>query len=88
MRVVWQTKSPMRTYGPRVMDLVKRMDPEPLILDTTHTGRVEMLPLVLNMFKEFEAEAVCVISNVKVTKSLVFELETRGIPAYGPIFDS
>lgn len=88
MRVVWQTKSPMRTYGPRVLDLVKRMDPEPLILDTTHTGRVEMLPLVLKLVKEFDAEAVCVISNVKMTKNLVYALETRGIPAYGPIFDS
>ena len=34
------------------------------------------------------AEAVCVISNPKTTKSLVYELERRGILAMGPIFDS
>ncbi|KAK1752614.1 hypothetical protein QBC47DRAFT_388977 [Echria macrotheca] len=88
MRVVWQTKSPMATYGPRTMDLVRRMDPDPVILDTSRTGRVDMLPIVLRLYKEFGAEAVCVISNVKMTKSLVYSLETRGIPAYGPIFDS
>lgn len=88
MRVIWQTKSPLRTYGQRTLDLVSRMDAEPLIIDTSVTGRVAMLPIVLRLYKEFEAEAVCVISNPKMTKSLVYGLETRGIAAYGPIFDS
>ena len=70
------------------MALVRRMDANPLILDTTRTGRVDMLPMVLGLYKEFGAEAVCVISNAKMTKSLVYSLEMRGIPAYGPIFDS
>ncbi|KAK0731886.1 hypothetical protein B0H67DRAFT_525335 [Lasiosphaeris hirsuta] len=88
MRVVWQTKSPLQTYGPRTIDLVRRMDPDPVILDTSLTGRVDMLPIVLRLYKEFNAEAVCVISNPKMTKSIVYGLETRGVPAYGPIFDS
>ncbi|OIW23513.1 hypothetical protein CONLIGDRAFT_624709 [Coniochaeta ligniaria NRRL 30616] len=33
-------------------------------------------------------EAVVVISNQKVTKKVVYGLETRGVPAYGAIFDS
>ncbi|KAI1881398.1 hypothetical protein JX265_000224 [Neoarthrinium moseri] len=88
MRVVWQTRSPLRTYGQRTVNLVKRLDQDPVILDTDVLGRVDMLPLIRDMAKEFEAEAVCVISNPRLTARLVFELESTGIPAYGPIFDS
>lgn len=34
------------------------------------------------------AEAGYVISNPKVTRKVVFGMESRGIAAYGPIFDS
>jgi NAD(P)H-flavin reductase len=88
MRVVWQTKSPLQTYGQRTLDLVKRMDEQPVVIDTSVTGRVDMLPIVLRLYKEFAADAVCVISNPQMTRSLVYGLETRGIAAYGPIFDS
>lgn len=47
-----------------------------------------MVPLIRKLYKEFEPEAVCVISNGKVTKNTVYELEATGIKAYGPIFDS
>ncbi|KAK0735093.1 hypothetical protein B0T26DRAFT_737545 [Lasiosphaeria miniovina] len=88
VRVVWQTKSPLKTYGQRTLDLVGRLDAEPMIFDTSHTGRVDMLPVVFRLYKEFGAEAVCIISNPKVTSSLAFDLESRGIPAFGPILDS
>jgi len=35
-----------------------------------------------------ECEAVVVISNQTVTRKVVYGLETRGVPAYGAIFDS
>ncbi|KAK0721035.1 hypothetical protein B0H67DRAFT_485150 [Lasiosphaeris hirsuta] len=35
-----------------------------------------------------QCEAVVIISNQKVTKKVVYGLETRGVPAYGAIFDS
>lgn len=88
MRVIWQTKAPLKTYGARTLELVRRMDPDPIIMDSSVSGRVDMLPIVLKLYKEFGAEAVAVISNVKMTKSLVFDLESRGVPAMGPIFDS
>ncbi|KAK4203923.1 hypothetical protein QBC40DRAFT_273612 [Triangularia verruculosa] len=89
MRVLWQTRSPLKTYGQRTLDLVSRMDQQPVIIDTSEKGkREEMLPQVLRLVKEFDAEAVCVISNPAVTKEVVFGLEMRGILAYGPIFDS
>lgn len=88
MRVLWQTKAPIKTYGQRIMDLVYMLDPDPVVMDTSVVGRVDMLPAVVKLFREFDAEAVCIISNPPFTRKLVFELESRGIPAYGPIFDS
>ncbi|EED19622.1 integral membrane protein TmpA [Talaromyces stipitatus ATCC 10500] len=88
MRVVWQTRSPLKTYGQGIIDLVKQMDPNPLVMDTDMTGRVDMVPIIESMAMEFRAEAVCVISNPKLTKKLVYDLETRGLVAMGPIFDS
>jgi hypothetical protein len=88
LRVVWQTRAPLQTYGQAVIDLVKRMDPKPLVIDTNECGRVNMLPIIQRLVDDFEAEAVCVISNPVLTKKLVFGLEERGVPAFGPIFDS
>jgi phosphoribosylamine-glycine ligase len=47
-----------------------------------------MVPIVQRQVQEFDAEAVCVISNPVLTARIVYELESRGIPAFGPIFDS
>lgn len=88
MRLVWQAKAPHKTYGRDILGLVAQLDPNSIILDTDGGGRVDMLPLALRLVKEFPAEAVCVISNAILTRKLVFELESRGVPAYGPIFDS
>ncbi|KAH8901306.1 hypothetical protein GQ53DRAFT_789983 [Thozetella sp. PMI_491] len=88
MRVLWQTKTPLKTYGQRTLDLVHRMDPDPVIIDTSVSGRQDMQAVVLRIYREFNAEAVCVISNPQATRRLVFELEAQGIHAYGPIFDS
>lgn len=88
MRVVWQTRSPLKTYGQRTLDLVGVMDDKAVVIDTAVTGRVDMLPVVLRLVREFGAEAVCIISNQAMSQSLVYSLQTRGIPAYGPVFDS
>ena len=89
MRVIWQTRSPLKTYGQPVLDLVARMDPDPLIIDTSTAGkRMDMLPKVIQLYREFGAEAVCVISNPIMTRKIVFECESRGVPAFGPVFDS
>lgn len=91
MRVIWQTRDPQKTYGDRLINLVRQMDPDPVITRSMRGPdgkRIDMLPQVLRLYREFEAEAVCVISNPQYTKHLVFELERRGIIAMGPIFDS
>ncbi|KAK8036187.1 hypothetical protein PG993_008801 [Apiospora rasikravindrae] len=88
MRVLWQTRNPERTYGPRVMGLVRKLDPDAEIVDTSEGGRRELLPMAVRLYREFNAEAVGIISNETVTKQLVYDLERQGIPAYGPVFDS
>lgn len=88
IRVVWQTRAPLKTYGQRVVNLVNLLDPDSVVLDTTQGGRLDMLPFVISIYEEFHAEAVCVVSNPNLTRRLIYGLESRGIPAFGPIFDS
>lgn len=56
--------------------------------DTRKNGKPDLVKLTLKMVKEFNAEAVGVISNPHLTKKLVYGLNSRGVPAYGAIFDS
>jgi len=57
-------------------------------LDTRKYGRPDLVKLALKAVKEFDAEAVGVISNKVLTEKVVYGLTSRGIPAYGAIFDS
>lgn len=88
LRVVWQARTPRRTYGQGILDLVRQLDPNPVVIDTRESGRLDMTPVVRQVAKEFDAEAVCIISNPFLTKKMVYELESTGTPAFGPIFDS
>ena len=88
MRVLWQTRTPQLTYGQPIIDMVREMDPNLCIIDTSSVGRVDMLPQVIRLYEEFGAEAAGVTSNPATTKRIVYECEARGIPAFGPIFDS
>ena len=81
LRVIWQTRAPLKTYGQGILDLVSEMDKNPVVLDTNQSGRVDMVPIIRQLVKDFDAEAVCVISNPFVTKKVVYELESHGISA-------
>jgi hypothetical protein len=89
MRVIWQTKKPLETFGQGILDLLAELDPQAVLLETGGKGgRRNMLPMVVRMVAELKVEAVCVISNPVVTRGVVFGCEARGIPAFGAIFDS
>lgn len=47
-----------------------------------------MVKLTHRLYKEYNAEAVAVISNPKVTYKIIYGLTSRGVPAFAPIFDS
>ncbi len=87
-RLVWSTRDPRKTYGDALIDEVEAAQPDALIWDTTNQGKPDLLQLALDSYRDFGAEAVFVVSNKATTLKLVHDLERRGIPAFGPIWDS
>ena len=87
-RILWSTPNPLQTYGQGIVDAVVSVDKDAVIWNTRERGRPHMVALAYQLFKESEAEAVFVISNPPLTSKLVYAMEARGVPAYGPIWDS
>jgi hypothetical protein len=88
LRMLWSAPKPTETFGEEIVENVQTADPDAVIWDTTKLGRPDLVGLTWQLLKESQAEAVFVISNPKVTKMVVYAMESRGIAAYGPIFDS
>ena len=70
------------------MNAVLQADKQAIVIDTEKTGHPDLVALTYALYRKIRAEAVVVISNVSVTSQLVYEMETRKIAAFGPIFDS
>lgn len=88
IRVLWSTPNPEKTFGTGIINSIVEADPKALIHDTKASGRPDIVALTYQMYRESGCEAVCVISNKKVTQMIVYAMETRSIPAFGAIFDS
>lgn len=87
-RLVWSTRTPRQTYGDALVDEILAVQPQALIWDTNEHGRPDLVKLAYQAVQEFEAEAVICIANKKLTWQVVYGMESRGIPAYGAIWDS
>ena len=87
-RLVWVTKNPRLTYGDAFVDEIEAAQPDALIWDTGARGKPDVLQLAYAAYVESGAEAVICVSNRTVTSQVVHGLERRGIPAFGPIWDS
>jgi hypothetical protein len=87
-RLVWSTRDPRATYGDDLVDQVEAAQPDAVIWDTTRRGKPDLVALTRQAYDDFDAEAVLVVSNKPATTALVHAFERRGIPAFGPIFDS
>ncbi|KJZ68650.1 hypothetical protein HIM_11956 [Hirsutella minnesotensis 3608] len=87
-QLIWSTPDPEKTFGKPVLDVIHRTIPNATIHDTRLKGRPDLVTMGYNLAHDFGAEAVMVIANEKVTKKVVYGLETRGITAYGAIWDS
>ncbi|KAF1953845.1 acetyl-CoA synthetase-like protein [Byssothecium circinans] len=87
-RILWTAPNPEQTFGKEIVDTVLETDPRAVIHNTRTQGKPDMPLMAYRLWKESGAEAVCVISNKKFTSSIVYAMESRGIPAYGAIFDS
>lgn len=87
-KLVWVTRNPRRTYGDELVQEILDRQPDATIWDTDDLGKPDVLRLAHGAYLESGAEAVICVSNRTVTWDLVHGLERRGIPAFGPVFDS
>jgi hypothetical protein len=87
-QLVWSTRDPRATYGDALVDEVLAAQPDAIIWDTTRHGKPDLVALADRAYRDFDAEAVLIVSNKPATTHLVHAFERRGIPAFGPIFDS
>ena len=88
IHLIWATRSPRKTYGDALVDEILTVCPDAHIWDTDSHGKPDLAALSLQACRSFDAEAVICISNQKLTRYVVYEMERRGIPAYGAIWDS
>lgn len=86
--LIWVTRNPERTYGPALLDEIRTACPDTTVWDTDADGKPDLAALAARAVAETGAEAVVCISNQHTTLRVVGELRERGIPAYGPIWDS
>lgn len=87
-QLVWVTRNPERTYGHDLVGEIFAAQPDAILWDTDAHGKPDLTELAYRAMQESGAEAVICISNKKATLKLVRELQERGIPAFGPIWDS
>jgi len=87
-RLVWVTKTPRATYGDGLVDEVTAAQPEAVIWNTHERGKPDVVALAYEAYLASGADAVICVANQPVTSRLVREFERRGIPAFGPIWDS
>jgi hypothetical protein len=87
-QLVWATRDPTETYGAALVDEILTAQPEAVIWNTDELGRPDMLRLAYRAYITSGAEAVICIANKTLTWNVVHGLERRGIPAFGPVWDS
>lgn len=87
-KLIWSTRSPRKTYGDKLVDEIVANTDDPLIWDTDARGKPDLSALALQAVQDTGAEAVIVISNQKLTQRVIYDMEQRGIPAFGAIWDS
>lgn len=87
-QLIWSAPDPEKTFGKDLLDTIHAGIPDALIYDTKQLGRPDLVRMGYNLAMEFKAEAVIIIANEKITKKVVYGLESRGLPAFGAIWDS
>ncbi|KAH9922827.1 nonribosomal peptide synthetase 12 [Epithele typhae] len=88
IRLLWTSPNVRQTFGDDFVDAILEKSPGAVVYDTRKHGKPDMVKLTYRLVKEFDAEAVCVISNQKLTRKVVYGMTSRGIPAFGAIWDS
>lgn len=84
----WSTRNAVDTYGQPLVDEIYDACPDAIVHDTRKLGKPDMVEKTYQLVKERECEAVIIISNQRLTRKVVYGMESRGIPAFGAIWDS
>jgi len=87
-QLVWVTRDPKETYGAALVDEILTAQPEAIIWNTDELGRPDILRLAYRAYINSSADAVICVANRTLTWNVVHGLEQRGIPAFGPVWDS
>ena len=87
-QLVWVTRNPERTYGAALVGEIFRAQPDALLWNSDEKGKPDLTELAYQAYRDTGAEAIICISNKDATLRLVTELQQRGVPAFGPIWDS
>ncbi|KAL0580852.1 hypothetical protein V5O48_001144 [Marasmius crinis-equi] len=88
IKVLWTAPNVRETFGDEMVDSVLERAPDAVIWDTRKNGKPDMVKLVHRLVRESNAEAVAIISNPALTYKVVYGMNSRGIPAFGAIWDS
>lgn len=88
IQLIWSTPNPEKTFGEDMCNTIRRRIPGAIIHNTKILGRPDLVKMAYNTAKAHNAEAVVIIANEKITKKVVYGLESRGINAFGAIWDS
>jgi len=86
--LLWSTKDPTKTYGSAFVNEILNTTSDAVIWDTSLKGKPNMVELTYQAFCNTGAEAIICIANKKLTYQVVHAMESRGIPAFGAIWDS
>ncbi|TFK88202.1 hypothetical protein K466DRAFT_598845 [Polyporus arcularius HHB13444] len=88
LQLLWTAPAVRKTFGDKLVDSLLEANPSAVIYDTREHGKPDMVKLTYRMVREFDAEAVVIISNEALTRKVVYGMMSRGIPAFGAIWDS
>ncbi|KAI0661943.1 hypothetical protein C8Q70DRAFT_614040 [Cubamyces menziesii] len=88
IQLLWTAPAVRKTFGDALVDSLLEANPNAVIYDTREHGKPDMVKLTYRMVREFNAEAVVIISNEPLTRKVVYGMMSRGIPAFGAIWDS
>ncbi|BFZ54275.1 hypothetical protein PYCC9005_001309 [Savitreella phatthalungensis] len=88
--LIWIGSDLEKTYGHELLTIVRRAAPADrlTIIDTKLSGRPDTVQLIDETYRRSNSQAVFCTSNPKGTEIITRGCRERGIPCFGPLFDS
>ena len=87
-RILWSAPSPRHTFGNDICDKALEVDSKAVVIDPHTEWRKDLVAIAYALYLEEGAEAIFCIGNQSLIRKVIYELGSRGIPTFGPIWDS